>query len=235
MTAVAGVLFDKDGTLIDFRATWVPAYLGLAAELADRAGLPGQAAMLLARVGYRADADLFDEDSPLLWATNAMIARRWAEEPELTGIDVLEAVERHFCDLDRYPPQPVGDVAALVGRLRHRGLRVGMATMDSVAPARATADLLGIGALLDFLAGCDSGYGIKPDPGMVLAFCTSCGLDPADVVMVGDTPADLAMGRNAGCRLVVGVLTGGAPAHALAPLADHVIGSIMELEPLLPR
>jgi phosphoglycolate phosphatase len=230
---IAGLLFDKDGTLIDFRATWIPAYLGLADELADRAGMPGRADLLLAHIGYRVSEGAFDEDSPLLWATNGMIARRWAEQPELYGIDVLEAVERHFHDLERYPPQPVGDVANLFDRLRRRGLRLGVATMDSIGPARATADLLGIGEALDFLAGCDSGHGIKPEPGMVLAFCAACGLDPSAVVMVGDSPADLTMGREAGCGLVVGVLTGGAPAHALAPLADHVIGSIMELEELL--
>ena len=33
-----GILFDKDGTLIDFRATWIPAYHGVADELAGRLG-----------------------------------------------------------------------------------------------------------------------------------------------------------------------------------------------------
>jgi phosphoglycolate phosphatase len=51
--------------------------------------------------------------------------------------------------------------------------------------------------------------------------------------MVGDTPADLTMGRRAGCGLVVGVLTGGAPASLLRPLADHIVGSVMELEALI--
>src|SRR5688572_24685905 len=37
-SAIRGVLFDKDGTLVDFRATWVPAYLGVAGELAARLG-----------------------------------------------------------------------------------------------------------------------------------------------------------------------------------------------------
>lgn len=230
---LAGVLFDKDGTLIDFRATWVPAYLGVAAELAAVARQPTAADRLLAHVGYRVAEDAFDEDSPLLWATNAMIARHWSTAPGLGGIDVLEVVERHFTDLERYPPRPVGDVAALFDRLRRRGLKVGLATMDTLAPTRATATLLGIASALDFLAGCDSGHGVKPEPGMVLAFCAACGLEPADVAMIGDTPADLAMGRAAECGLVVGVLTGGAPASALAPLADHVIASVMELEPLL--
>ncbi len=229
----AGILFDKDGTLVDFRATWIPAYLGVAEELADRVRRRATGAQLLVHVGYHVAADAFDEDSPLLWATNAMIARHWAQAPELAGIDVLEVVERHFHDIVRYPPRPVGDVAGLFDRLRRRGLRLGVATMDALAPTRATAELLGIGAALDFLAGCDSGHGVKPEPGMVLAFCAACGLDPAQVAMVGDTPADLAMGRGAGCGLVIGVLTGGAPAHALAALADHVIPSIMALEPLL--
>ena len=64
MTNVAlpprGILFDKDGTLIDFRATWIPAYHGVAEELAQRLG--GGAAMtgvLLARLGYDTAADSF--------------------------------------------------------------------------------------------------------------------------------------------------------------------------------
>lgn len=230
---IDGILFDKDGTLIDFRATWVPAYLGVAAELAARIGRPGLAAELLRRVGYDPAADAFADDSPLLWATNPMIAARWAEEPELRGLDVLEVVERHFHDLERYPPQAVGDLPGLCDRLAARGLRLGLATMDSTRSAEATAALLGIRGRLDFLAGSDAGHGVKPEPGLVHAFCAAVGLEPAQVAMVGDTPADLEMGRNAGCRLVIGVLTGGAPARLLEPLADHVIASVMELEPLL--
>jgi phosphoglycolate phosphatase len=142
-------------------------------------------------------------------------------------------VERHFHDLERYPPRTVGDLPGLCDRLLARGLRLGMATMDTTRAAEATAIRLGIRGRLQFLAGSDAGHGVKPDPGMVRAFCAACGLEPARVAMVGDTPADLEMGRNAGCGLVVGVLTGGAPARRLERLADHVIGSVMELEPLL--
>jgi phosphoglycolate phosphatase len=230
---IDGILFDKDGTLIDFRATWVPAYQGVARELAERIGRPELAAELLRRVGYDPAADAFADDSLLLWATNPMIAARWRGEPELSRLDVLEVVERHFHDLVRYPPRAVGDLEALCTRLLARGLRLGLATMDSTRSAEATAALLGIRAQLLFVAGSDAGHGVKPAPDMVHAFCAAAGLDPSRVAMVGDTPADLEMGRNAGCGLVVGVLTGGAPARRLAPLADHVIASVMELEPLL--
>jgi phosphoglycolate phosphatase len=162
-----------------------------------------------------------------------MIAARWRAEPELSEVDVLEVVERHFHDLVRYPPRAVGDLAALCDRLLGRGMRLGLATMDSTRGAEATAVLLGIRERLLFVAGSDAGHGVKPDTGLVHAFCGVSGLAPWQVAMVGDTPADLEMGRNAGCGLVVGVLTGGAPARRLAPLADHVIASVMELEPLL--
>ena len=46
---------------------------------------------------------------------------------------MLEVVLRHFADVGRYPPQPVGDLAALLSRLRGRGLVLGVATMDDTA------------------------------------------------------------------------------------------------------
>jgi phosphoglycolate phosphatase len=236
-SAIRGVLFDKDGTLVDFHATWVPAYLGVAGEFAVRlGGGPGLAATLLGRQGYDPVTGVFAADSPLLWATNEAIADAWAATPELAGhggLDVLETVLRHFSDLGRYPPRPVGDLPALLGRLRARGLRLGVATMDDVAIAYAHTAHLGIADRLDFVAGADSGHGEKPGPGMALAFCAACRLRPDEVLVVGDTPADLAMARNAGCALAVGVLTGATPAHLLRPLADRVLTSVQELETLL--
>ena len=58
----------------------------------------------------------------------------------------------------------------------------------------------------EFRAGCDSGHGAKPEPGMGLAFAKAAGLDPADCAIIGDSIHDLEMGRRAGFGLRVGVL-----------------------------
>jgi phosphoglycolate phosphatase len=233
--AVRGILFDKDGTLIDFRATWLAAYQGAATELATLAGLGGDfAEALLARSGYDATTDSFAETSPLLWATNRAIAEAWAGQPELAGIDGAMAVaEAHFADETRYPPVPVGDLAVLLDRLRGQGLRLGVATMDTTAKARAMLAGLGLEGRLDFVTGYDGGFGEKPDPGMVHGFCAAVGLAPAEVVVVGDTAADLLMARAAGAAMAVAVLTGATPRGVLDRHADHVIASIMTLEALL--
>jgi phosphoglycolate phosphatase len=232
---IEAILFDKDGTLVDFRATWLRAYRAVAAELALKAGQPPEfAQILLGRSGYDALADRFADESPLLWATNAEIARGWQAQPELeSSLDVLEVVTRHFEDRERYPPQPAGDLPALLGRLKARGLKLGLATMDSCAAADDTARRLGIDGFLDFSTGCDGGFGHKPDPGMVLGFCAGVGVAPDAVMVVGDTHADLLMARNGGCRLAVAVLTGGTPRHVLDRLADHVLGTVQEVESLL--
>jgi phosphoglycolate phosphatase len=230
-----GILFDKDGTLIDFRATWVPAYRGVADELADRLGGGERlAAAMLGRLGYDVRSGEFAKESLLLWETNEAIAAAWYATPEVAGqLDVLAVVLRHFSDVDRYPPQPVGDLAALLARLRDRGLALGVATMDDTAIAHAHLRHLGIAELLDFVIGADAGCGAKPAPGMVHAFCAAVALEPKEVIVVGDTPADLLMARNAGCAHAVAVLTGAMPADVLVTHADLVLPSIQELERLL--
>lgn len=61
-----------------------------------------------------------------------------------------------------------------------------------------------------------------------MAFAKSMGLEPAEVIMVGDSPHDLLAGRAAGMGCI-GVLTGGAPKEVLAPLADAVLVDISAL------
>lgn len=231
MRPIRGILFDKDGTLVDFRATWMPAYRGVTAELATLAGrTPEFADRLLARLGYDPPTGAFTADSLLLWATNDELAAAWAVMPELAGIDVLAAVERHFRDLERYPPVPVGDLATTFARLHARGLALGIATMDEQVNADALVRQHGLDPFVRYVAGSDSGHGEKPGPGMVLGFCAAAGLAPAEVAVVGDTLADLGMARAAAAGAAVAVLTGATPVGALVLHADVVLDSILALE-----
>jgi phosphoglycolate phosphatase len=178
--SIRAILFDKDGTLFDFRKTWLAAYRGAVAELAEAAGLgPAFVDILLARHGYDPASDTFTAESPLLWATTRDQAVLGSAEPELAGVaDVERRLERHFSDLDAYPPVPVTHLAPLFARLRSRGFKLGGATMDSTAAAAATLARFAADGLVDFLTGYDGGHGIKPAPGMVLGFCAAARLEP---------------------------------------------------------
>lgn len=227
------VLFDKDGTLLDFRQTWLPPVRAVAGELARIAGPPVTADDLLRAVGYDPAGDGFAPDSPLLWSTNAVVAAVWQGSPGMAAADVRAVVERHLGDHDRYPPRAVLGLQPCLRRLEARGLVLGVATMDWAARARDTLTRLGLADLFAAVIAADSGHGEKPGPGMALAFCEKVGVAPGELVVVGDTPADLRMGRAAGAGLVVGVLTGGLEAAALLPHADHVLASVTDLEALL--
>ncbi len=83
---IRGVLFDKDGTLLDYVATWMP--LNRKAALAAAGGDQALAARLLAASGYDAATDRVLSGSPLAASTNREIAAGWAEL--MPGRDVAE-------------------------------------------------------------------------------------------------------------------------------------------------
>ncbi len=230
---IEGVLFDKDGTLTDFHATWMPAYRQAAQAVAARAGKPAMASELLGTGGYDEASGRCDPASPLACGSNREIADLWSLTSGVPAAEVDDELARMFKAHAAARPVAAADLHALLGGLRSRGLLLGIATMDSEALAHETVRVLGIGDYFDFICGYDSGFGHKPDVGMVRAFCASTGLSAARIAVVGDTPHDLKMARAAGVGLVIGVLTGASPADWLAGLADHVLSSVGELPALL--
>jgi phosphoglycolate phosphatase len=221
---IKGVLFDKDGTLFDFRASWAPVYARALTELAE--GDPARARRMAEDVGFDLGGLAFARDSILIAGTVAEIALRLARFVPGRGPDGIEACL--FAHATGAAHAPVADLPALMAELRRRGLALGLATNDAESVAIANLAAAGLGGMLDFVAGYDSGHGAKPAPGMVLAFCRRTGLDPGTVAMVGDSRHDLEAARSAGARAVA-VLTGIATHDELAPHADHVLGSIAEL------
>jgi phosphoglycolate phosphatase len=220
---IGGVVFDKDGTLFDFRQSWTGFVRRLIGALAED-GAHG--ARLAAALGFDLATGDFDPDSPVIADTSENIADSLL--PHLPGTFRHTLVERLNDLATQAEMTEAVPLVPLCGALRARGLKLGLATNDVEAAARAHLGAVGAVDLFDAVYGADSGHGAKPEPGMLLAFARVTGLDPARVLMVGDSRHDLIAGRAAGMQTVA-VLTGIATAEDLAPLADAVLRDVGDL------
>ena len=228
------IVFDKDGTLIEFHLMWG----GWVDDLATR---------LEGSTGLDIRAGLFE----ILGVDQASGLVRWHGLLAATPMArIREAVEAYVAEAGAGPElaasavdaawnapdpvalaRPVTDLHGLLGRLRRRVPTFAVATSDDRGPTERTLQALGIADEMAALACADDGIPNKPAPDPVLRICDRLGIEPARSAVVGDSPADLRMGRAAGAGRVIGVLTGVGDEATLAPLADVVLPSIDALAP----
>jgi len=226
--AIRGILFDKDGTLIDYNRTWVPIHRDVAAYAAQ--GDSALAAELLRRFGQDPETDLVTPGSVLAVGSFYDIASAFAGYlGPRTPPDLAAGIDRIYREGGARHAVLIEGALATISELKRRGYRLGVATNDSIGGLKASLDRYDILKLFDFIAGCDSGYGAKPGPGMALAFCKAVSILPEEAAMVGDSVHDLAMGRAAGFGLNVGVLFGTSGREDLEGYADLILDSINEM------
>ncbi len=221
---IKGIVFDKDGTLFNFNATWGAWTLGM---LADEAGDDPALLDAMARtLGYDTVNERFLPGSIVIAETVDVIAR--ALLTHLPG-DTETALITRMTEKSLHVPQVAAvPLIPYFTKLRDMGLRLGIATNDAEGPARRHLSTAGILDTFDFIAGFDSGHGGKPAPGQLHAFCAATDLDPGQCLMVGDSLHDIAAGRAAGMT-TVGVLTGPAPRDELETAADVVLPTIADI------
>ena len=223
------IIFDKDGTLIDFNAMWGDWITDLARHL-EAAAYISIAPQLFQTLGFDPVTGAVAPGGPLAVSTMAEIRALAGEvlrAAGLTPVSAAAAIEAGWYIPDPVAlAQPLADLPALFGAVHACGIRIAVATTDDRTPTLATLEALGIAPLMDALACGDDGRPIKPAPDAILALCRELGIAPAQTAMVGDTTADLRMGRAAGVGLNIGVLSGVGAAEQLAPLADMLLPSV---------
>lgn len=230
---IRGILFDKDGTLLDFNRTWVP--LNRRAAITVAAGDRPLAARLLASAGHDPESNHVAPGSLLAAGDAGEIATHWASLLPGSSLERLtEQVDRIF-SASAEEAVPVPAMAEVVRDLHEQGYRLGLATSDSEAAARGFLARCGLEELFCYVAGWDSGDGRKPEPGMVQAFARRSSLAPGAIAMIGDSPQDMRMGLDGGAGLLIGVLTGTATTADLQPPAHRVLASIADLAAYLAK
>ncbi len=213
MKRYAGYLFDLDGTLVD-TASDINAALNHALTSAGYAGV--------------------DEALTRHWIGHGA---RILIEQALDGRDIdpeaVDALLNVF--LDYYEAniaalsQPYPEVVETLQTLRASGARLAVVTNKRTQLTEPLLDALDLTRLFHCVVCGDTAAHPKPAPDPALHACRMLKLRPAEVLFVGDSEADVACARAAGCAVVC-VPDGynhGIPAGELG--ADAVIGSFAAL------
>jgi len=129
----------------------------------------------------------------------------------------------------------VPGASSVFDRLRASGIRVALDTGFSRAITDVILGRLGWEGRIDASIASDEVERGRPHPDMIRALMNRFGVeDPARVAKVGDTPADLEEGHNAGCGLVIGVTNGTHTADELRGFPHtHLIDDLRRLPAIL--
>lgn len=210
------VIFDFEGTLVDFQWRLEPAEAELRRAFAELGFVGDQ----FARGNYAS-----------MWNTAADVLARQGRMDELRRALCPVYDRWDFDALTRWAPRP--EAAELLRRLAAGGSRAGMV---SNVGRRALAEALsrfGLGRWLSPVVSRDEVTWMKPRAEGILRVLLDWQAAPGDVLFVGDSRADVLGARAAG--MPVAIVRGGEcdeTAFADAP-PDHMISRLDELAKLV--
>ncbi|MBB1610097.1 phosphoglycolate phosphatase [Pseudomonas sp. UME83] len=177
------VLFDMDGTLLDT----APDFIAVCQAMLAAHGRPPIDAQRIADV--------------VSGGARAMVAATFDMDPEAPGFETLR---QEF--LDRYQDHCAvysrlyDGMPELLESIERANLIWGVVTNKPVRFAEPIMQQLGLAERSAVLVCPDHVTNSKPDPEPLLLACSQLGIDPAQVLFIGDDLRDIESGRAAGTK-----------------------------------
>lgn len=200
---IQAIIFDKDGTLIDFDAFWVTiskAAIKETLEALQMTRIP--VSEILETLGVKNGITRID--SVLCKGTYAQLGQVVYEVVKGYGCTasceeviqlVTDAYVRNSDKGQVIPTTP--DLPRVLKELKSRGIILAVVTTDNDPVTRFCLGTLGIEELFDFLYTDDGQTPPKPDPFCANDLCRRTGISKDALLMVGDTPTDMEFAKNA--------------------------------------
>ncbi|WP_334075620.1 HAD family hydrolase [Paenibacillus sp. A14] len=238
-----GILFDKDGTLLDFLQLWGNWARTLTELLVAHLGVLGAELPVPKRrligLQYNAEGQVsgYDKTGPLAMGTEEEMTALLAWQLYATGVPWNEALVqvRQFSvsamvEVEKHrSAQPLPGLSDFLNSCERAGLRLGVVTSDTTSEALKHLGWLGFRGRFQSVVGRERVVKGKPDPEMAFLAMRELGIAPEECIVIGDSNADMVMGKQAGVALTIGIAPDGeGPSYLLD--ADHIISSYRSLE-----
>lgn len=241
---IKGILFDKDGTLIDFYEVWGSALTPVLDRILEKNGLSKAdtlRAELMTYMGVKEDGTI-DAEGALAWKTYEQMAREMLPLLKKAGAkndlneEMLESqlsgeFFNEICEKRKDYPT-FTDIKSLMKELHAMGIFTGLATTDEYNSTKICIDRLGIEKWISFYGTAGNGLPEKPNGKLLQKAAKEWGVLPEEIAVVGDTPTDMRFAKN-GNAVGIGVLSGTGKEETLKEYADYIIASVDELLPLV--
>ncbi|KAH3776658.1 hypothetical protein DPMN_178089, partial [Dreissena polymorpha] len=232
------VIFDKDGTLICFHSMWLPWLHKISKKICAATGrdLENKIFELLGycRISKKFNPGLLAESTKLIIQTELtkLLETEGYEEAAARGMVVSVWEEGDHTSTDTL--KSLANLKLLFKILKKNDVKIAISTSDSRKGTTETLKELDLEKYIDLVVCGDDPDNIpKPSPYSAHKICSQLGVAPSETVMVGDTKADVGMGKAAKLGWTVGVLSGVGNSQDLLPEADHVIHTVSDLLPLI--
>ena len=205
---VKAVIFDKDGTVLDFDSFWLPVAVKAteiimsklkiidvpSAKVLESMGVTDGIASIKGSLCFGTYRDMAEDMNSVL--------REYGYKIDIDELTAL-TVDAYHGSVDAGEIKPTCEnICEVMQALKNRGIMIVLVTSDGPAVTGECLKGLGIDKYFDLVFTDDGTHPNKPDPFMINKLCEDYGFEKNEVVMVGDTLADMNFAINGGIRSV---------------------------------
>lgn len=202
------IIFDKDGTLLDFDAFWLTVSENAIAEILKEIKMPNvPLEEILSALGVK--NNITDINGVLCSGTYSQIVQEMYNILIKYGCDcTIDEIEKITIDAyqrnsDKGIIKPTCDnFCNVITNLKNMGIKLAVATTDNPVVTQKCLQSLNADKFFDIVYTDDGNLPVKPDPYCIHNLCERYGLTTSDVIMVGDTVTDMNFAKNGGIKAI---------------------------------
>lgn len=202
--AIKWLLFDKDGTLIQFDKSWVKLGIRLVNDVCDHFEIE-QRSEIYDAIGIEGDA--FRPGSVMASGSLEQMARIFNDYTDTETYDWVSMRSQQLIDTRIPESELFPGVRETLNKLKALGFHLAIVTSDNAHGVSHFLSATGLEEMFACVISTNGDNYEKPDS-RLLAPLWSHGVKGEEMVMIGDTDLDMETGRQANCIKNIGVRTG---------------------------
>ncbi len=235
---IKAIIFDKDGTLLDFDSFWVTVSAYAVREILTKVQTVSiSEEEILSALGVHDNSA--DINGVLCYGTYSQMGREIYRVLKKYGCGISEGetvkltVKAFHSNADKGIVKPTGDnLPDILRKLKGLGIRLAVVTTDDPFVTDKCLETLRINSFFDAVYTDNGNFPPKPDPFCVDDFCDKTGIGRSEIVMVGDTLTDARFAENSGIRFI-GISKNENNKKYLERVTDTVISDIAQVFEIL--